>query len=103
MENRRFWGSPGGGATLGGVIGKGLCFGNFGTPGKGSRLHGSAFQGFADFAVPCGKGFPDGEPGFPEGLPEKGRDLKGSKNNEAPHANSAMRHGGGFLTALKIQ
>ena len=73
--------------------------GHFGTLGEGSRLHGSAFQGFADFAVPCGKGFPDGEPGFPEGLPEKGRDLEGSggrsKNNEAPHANSAMRHSGG--------
>ena len=64
-------------------------FGHFGTPGKGSRLHRSTFQGFADFAVPCGKGFPDGEPGFPEGLPEKGRDLNRSKNNETPHANSA--------------
>ena len=66
-----------------------MGFGHFGIPRTGSRLHGSAFQGFADFAVPCGKGFPDGEPGFPEGLPEKGRDLNMSKNNEAPHANSA--------------
>ena len=78
-----------------------MGFGHFGTPGQGSRLHGSTFQRFADFAVTCGQGFPDGEPGFPEGLPEKGRDLKRSggrsKNNEAPHANSAMRHGGGLL------
>ena len=31
-----------------------MGFGHFSTPGKGSRLHGSAFQAFADFAVPCG-------------------------------------------------
>ena len=91
---------PGGGHTLGeGGKRFGMGFSHFGTPGKGSRLHGSAFQGFADFAVPCGKGFPDGEPGFPEGLPEKGRDLKGSggrsKNNETPYANSVSGHGGG--------
>ena len=71
-----------------------MCFGHFGTPGKGSRLHGSAFQGFADFAVPCGKGFPDGEPGFPEGLPEKGRDLKRSENNETTRQ-QCLRHGDG--------
>ena len=45
------FGGPQGEALLWGDR-KGLCFGHFGTPGKGSRLHGSAFQGFADFAVP---------------------------------------------------
>ena len=82
-------GGPGGGHTRPGGERYSMGFGHFGTPGKGSRLHGSAFQGFTDFPVPCGKGFPDGEPGFLEGLPEKRRDLKRSKNNETPHANSA--------------
>ena len=41
---------------VGGTWAEGRCtrmgFSHFGTPGKGSRLHGSAFQGFAEFAVP---------------------------------------------------
>ena len=50
-----FGGSPGGGGNRsGGGMHLGMGFGHFGTPGKGSRLHGSAFQAFADFAVPCG-------------------------------------------------
>ena len=47
-------GVPGGGDTRRGGKDDSMGFGHFGTPGKGSRLHGSAFQAFADFAVPCG-------------------------------------------------
>ena len=47
-------GGPGGGHTLPGGEDDSMGFGHFGTPGKGSRLHGSAFQAFADFGVPCG-------------------------------------------------
>ena len=48
------FGGSRGGHTLGGGRCKRMGFSHFGTPGKGSRLHGSAFQAFADFAVPCG-------------------------------------------------
>ena len=47
-----FEGPQGLGGNSKGVIDFSLGSGHFGTPGKGSRLHGSAFQGFADFVVP---------------------------------------------------
>ena len=45
-----FLGCPGEAALPGAEV-KSMGFRHFGTPGKGSRLHGSAFQDFADFLV----------------------------------------------------
>ena len=47
-----------------------------------------------------GKGFLKENPGFPEGLPERRENLNRSKNNEAPHANSARSTVADFLHFL---
>ena len=57
--------------------------------GRVPACTGAHFRHLLILLSPVGKGFLKENPGFPEGLPEKGRDLNRSKNNEAPHANSA--------------
>ena len=57
--------------------------------GRVPACTGAHFRHLLILLSPVGKGFLKENPGFPEGLPEKGRDLNMSKNNEAPHANSA--------------
>ena len=57
MENTRFWGSLGGGALRAGMMSFSMGFGHFGTPGKGSRLHGSAFPDLLILLSSVGKSF----------------------------------------------
>ena len=52
-----FLGIPGGVCHDRGMMGYGTGFGHFGTPRKGSRLHGSAFQDFLNVRSAEGKGF----------------------------------------------
>ena len=57
--------------------------------GRVPACTGAHFRHLLILLCPVGKGFLKENPSFPEGLPEKERDLNMSKNNEAPHANSA--------------
>ena len=90
MENRRFWGSPGRrGGTLRRVMTIAWVSDTLAPLGRVPACTGAHFRHLLILLSPVGKGFLKENPGFPEGLPEKGRDLNRSKNNEAPHANSA--------------
>ena len=57
--------------------------------GRVPACTGAPFRHLLILLSPVGKGFLEENPDFPEGLPEKRRNLNRSKNNETPHANSA--------------
>ena len=69
--------------------GKVMILGGPGGLGRVPACTGAHFRHLLILLCPVGKGFLKENPGFPEELPEKGRDLNMSKNNETPHANSA--------------
>ena len=58
--------------------------------GRVPACTGAHFRHLLILLSPVGKGFLKENPGFPEGSFRKGKEnLNRSKNNEAPHANSA--------------
>ena len=70
--------------------------------GRVPACTGAHFRPLLFLLPPVGKGFLKENPSFPEGLPEKGRDLNRSKNNETPHANSAYSTVADFYAAAII-
>ena len=57
--------------------------------GRVPACTGVHFRDLLILLSPVGKGFLTENPVFRKDFRKKGRDLTGSKNNEAPHANSA--------------
>ena len=89
MENRQFWGSPGGCDTWAGVIEKACVSDTLAPLGWVPACTGAHFRDLLILLSHVGSGrLPEGKPSVREGLSEKGRDLERSKNNETPNANS---------------
>ena len=57
--------------------------------GRVPACTGAHFRDSLTLLSPVGKGFLTENPVFRKDFRKKGRDLEESKNNEAPHANSA--------------
>ena len=70
--------------------------------GRVPTCTGAHFRHLLILLSPVGKGFLKENPGFPEGSFRKGKEnLNRSKNNEAPHANSAYSTVADFTTCLE--
>ena len=78
-----------GGITDRGVMTHAQVLNTSGPLGRVPACTGAHFRDLLILPSPVGKGFLTENPVFRKDFRKKGRDLEESKNNEAPHANSA--------------